>query len=157
MIRVPAIVERIDGNDAWVRLRARSGGCGRCDEPGGCGSAKLGNVFWNPTTLFRVSNRAAAQVGEIVILQLDEAGGFRGAMVGYGLAIVFLLAGAACGTFLASSGAEDLYALVGLIAGLAVSCGITGRLIRRWNVLGGLGVELVRGSECVGAQWGGRE
>lgn len=40
MMEARARILRIENGQAWVKLSGKQGGCGRCDEPGGCGSVR---------------------------------------------------------------------------------------------------------------------
>jgi sigma-E factor negative regulatory protein RseC len=152
MIQISAMVECVDGDDVWVRVRNRTGGCGRCDEPGGCRSSELVYPFKAPTDLFRMRNGVGAKVGEAVNLRVDGRAPLRGALLGYGLAVVFLLVGAALGTLFSPAGSEDLIALLGAMTGLLLAFGLSRWLMQRPDVWGGLGVEMTTASECAEEQ-----
>jgi sigma-E factor negative regulatory protein RseC len=153
MIQIAAVVERVDGGDAWVRVRNRTSGCGRCDEPGGCRSSGLTYPFKAPTDLFRMRNGVGAKVGDMVNLRVDTRAPLRGALLGYGLAAVFLVVGAALGTLFSPVGSEDLVALFGAVTGLLSAFGLSRWVMQRPGVRGELGVEMTTASECAEEQW----
>ncbi|WP_414635648.1 SoxR reducing system RseC family protein [Aromatoleum sp.] len=152
MIEIAAMVESVDGDDAWVRVGNRTGGCGRCDEPGGCRSSGIAYPFKAPTDLFRTRNGLGAKVGEVVSLRVDGRAPLRGALLGYALPVVFLLVGAALGTLFAPAGNEDFAASVGAMIGLLPGFGLSRWLVQRPGVWGGLGVEMTTASECAEEQ-----
>lgn len=121
MIETHAIVTRIEGDEAWVRVSERAGGCGRCDEPGGCRSIGLAQALKGPDPTFRLANPIGAKVGEPVLLRIAEGAPLRGALAMYGLGVALLLIGAACGQAIAPAGGADGFALAGGVGGLAVA------------------------------------
>ena len=40
-----ARVLRVEDDPAWHEMSENAGGCGRCDEPGGCRSVQLAHAF----------------------------------------------------------------------------------------------------------------
>jgi len=149
MIEARAIVLRVAGERAWVRVIDRAGGCGRCDEPGGCRSTKIAYALKAPNEMFELPNRIAAEAGEAVRIRIADGAPLRGALASYGLGACLLLAGAGVGHSLAPTGGADAYALAGGVIGLAVAA-IAGRLLlrsRSWR--SDLQVEMVRDAhEC---------
>lgn len=144
MIEAKAVVVRVEAGRAWVRIIDRQDGCGRCDEPGGCRSVKIAYALKTPTEVFSVADTVGVAVGDRVRVCMADGAALRGALVSYGLGACLLLIGAAVGHSLAASGNEDLSALAGAIAGLAIAV-ILNRVLhrsRRWR--GALKVQLVR-------------
>lgn len=119
MIEVPGEVVELDGAMARVRTRARSGGCGRCDEPGGCGSAKVGSMFRAEHADIWVRNPVEAGIGERVLVCLDEEVSVRAALLGYMIPVVGIVIGAVAGVLVGGTGGGDGAALLGALAGLA--------------------------------------
>ena len=97
-MEVRGTVVRLEGPLAWVRVDGQGQGCGRCDEPGGCRSAKLTHVWRPPVSEFALDNEIGATVGQTVRVMIAEGAALRAALLGYGLPCVSLLAGAALGT-----------------------------------------------------------
>ncbi len=144
MIEASAVVLRVEGGAAWVRVEDRPGGCGRCDEPGGCRSAKLAYAIKGPQDVFRVPEATGVQPGDRVRLHIDEAAPLRGALASYGLGALLLVTGGAVGHVLATPGGEDVAALAGGVAGLAIAF-VVNRMLqrsRRWR--DGLRLTVVR-------------
>ncbi len=149
MIEARATVLRVAGERAWIRVSDRPGGCGRCDEPGGCRSTKIAYALKAPNKVFSVPNHIAAGVGDEVLVRIEDGAPLRGALASYGLGACLLLVGAILGHAVAPAGAADPYALAGGAAGLLAAV-LANRLLlrsRAWRA--GLQVELVRpGTMC---------
>jgi sigma-E factor negative regulatory protein RseC len=144
MIEARAIVLRIAGDRAWVRVTDRAGGCGRCDEPGGCRSTKIAYALKAPNEVFDVPNRIAAEAGEAVRIRIADGAPLRGALASYGLGVCLLLVGATVGHVLAPSGSADPYALAGGALGLAAAAVANRLLLRSRGWRSALQVEMVR-------------
>lgn len=127
MIEVPGEVIEIDGSMVRVRTVARSGGCGRCGEPGGCGSAKVGSMFRSEHADIWVSNAVEAALGDRVLVCLEEEASLQAALMGYMIPVVGIVIGAAAGVMLGGASAGDGAALLGALGGLA-----GGMLVSRW-------------------------
>lgn len=127
MIEVPGEVVELQDGRARVRAAARSGGCGRCNEPGGCGSAKVGSMFRTEHADIWVRNELGVAVGERVLVCLDEGVSMQAALLGYMVPVVGIVLGAAVGVFFAGTASVDGAAVVGALAGLA-----GGVLVSRW-------------------------
>lgn len=137
MIEASAIVVAVEGDRARVRVSDRPGGCGRCDEPGGCRSAKLAYALGAPKEEFVLPNAVGARVGDRVVILMRDGSALRGALLSYGLGACLLLAGAALGHVIAVPGQEDGFALSGGMIGLLLTLGIN-RLLHRsrnWRAL----------------------
>ncbi|NMF98023.1 SoxR reducing system RseC family protein [Aromatoleum toluolicum] len=156
MNEAQGVVERVEGAHAWVRLTERAGGCGRCDEPGGCRSTGLAYALKAPNEVFAVSNSIDVRPGEFVRLRLHDGAPLRGALLGYGLSVGLLLVGAALGSALADPG-TDLIAATGGLAGLAVACGVNRAVFRSRTLRRGFDIEMVRGSAGCGATGAAQE
>lgn len=157
MNEAQGVVERVEGAHAWVRLTERAGGCGRCDEPGGCRSTGLAYALKAPNEVFAVSNSIDVRPGEFVRLRLHDGAPLRGALLAYGLSVGLLLIGAALGSALADPGAQDLIAAAGGLAGLAVAFGVNRAVFRSRTLRRGFDIEMVRGSAGCGATGAAQE
>lgn len=144
MIEAHGVVTRLEDGDAWVLVERHSGGCGRCDEPGGCRSIGLAYALKTPDEEFRLPNRIGAQVGDAVGIQIDARMPLRGAFATYGVAVALLIAGAALGHSLAPVAGEDLVAFAGGASGLAAAIGVNRLLLRSARWRRSLDVELVK-------------
>lgn len=139
MIEASAQVVAVAGGRMTVRVSERPGGCGRCDEPGGCRSIRLTNALGEPNMEFELENRISAQVGQRVLIGIEDGAPLRGALASYGLATLLLLLGAVVGQ---TVGGSDLAALAGGVVGLAAAVLINRGLhrSRRWRHSFGLQV-----------------
>jgi sigma-E factor negative regulatory protein RseC len=117
MIEAPGVVERVGADAVWVRLTAQQTGCGRCDEPGGCGGARIAHAFGKPNEVFRIDQAQGFEVGQSVRLVADERAALYAGLASYGLPTLGAIAGVALGTAVAASSG----AIVGLVAGLGLS------------------------------------
>lgn len=144
MIEASAVVLALEGDRARVRVVDRPGGCGRCDEPGGCRSAKLAYALGQPNEEFVVPNPVGAKVGERVVILLRDGSALRGALLSYGLGACLLLGGAAVGHVIAGQGHEDGFALIGGVTGLLITLGINRLLYRSRNWRAAFAINMVR-------------
>lgn len=145
MIEARGTVLRAAGGRAWISVGERPGGCGRCDEPGGCRSAKLAYALKGPKDVFALPDPIGVRAGDEVLIRIEGGAPLRGALASYGLGAVLLLAGAGAGHALASSSVTaDLYALGGAAGGLIGAFWINRLLMlsRRWRA--GLSVQMIK-------------
>lgn len=120
-MRVKGVVLRVEEGYAWVDVSIAQG-CGRCQEPGGCGGVNIARPFGSASQSVRVCNDIDARPGEPVGVLVEDGLPLRGAMLVYGFPVLGLMAGAALGTAVASAGSSaDLPALVGGVAGCLVA------------------------------------
>ncbi len=131
-----ARVERIEQGRAWLQLNGNAGGCGRCDEPGGCRSVQLTHAFGSPRDRISLPVTSGIRVGDQVRITIADGVPLRAALLSYGLGVVLLLLGAALGTMLSEAAMADLYALFGALAGLALAFALNRVLARsrRWRM-----------------------
>ncbi|MFA9438516.1 SoxR reducing system RseC family protein [Uliginosibacterium sp. sgz301328] len=123
-MQVEAVVTRIDARQAIVKVVKTDGGCGRCDEPGGCRSAMLGEVLGPRCGEYAVDNVLAAAPGARVTLEVPDSAPLRAAVLAYLVPLLLMLCGAAVGQWLTGS---DAWAAVGAMVALALSLGILRR------------------------------
>lgn len=130
VLETRAVIIQIDGNEATVEP-INSGGCSSCRSDGGCGSGKLSQMLCREPRHFKVKNNARAKVGETVLVTFPEAVLLRGALLIYGLPVVFLLLGALLGKqWGAVASNPDGYGLLGALMGLAIGIGLAAVLSR---------------------------
>lgn len=149
MIEAPAEVIRVERDRAWVRITERQGGCGRCDEPGGCRSMRITEAFGPSDKVFAVRDTLGVQQGDRVRLCIPERAPLRAAMMSYGLGVALMLIGAALGSQFAGDGHADAQVAAGAAGGLLLAY-VLNRILarsRRWR--GMLTVSLMRETgEC---------
>lgn len=130
------VVVELDGAFALVEVQ-RQNGCGGCQSQAGCGTATLSKLF-SPsfTAPIRVMNTLDVQVGDRVILSLDESQVVRQAFMAYGLPLIGLFLSAIILKFIAQTLFSmtplqlDLVAILGGAAGLFMGWGLTRKLHR---------------------------
>lgn len=115
-MRVTGVVRRLEEAHAWVDVSV-SGGCGRCNEPGGCGGVNIARPMALPSRSVRVANHIQAMPGDAVAVVVDDGVPLRAALLAYGWPVLGVIAGAAAGTLAASSGQGDALAAVGAVGG----------------------------------------
>ncbi|HRP23347.1 SoxR reducing system RseC family protein [Thauera sp.] len=146
-----AQVLRVEGGQVWLKVADVGGGCGRCDEPGGCRSLQLTQAFGAPRGEFVLPLSVPVQVGDRVLISIPDGAPLSAALASYGLATVLLVLGAAIGNGFAGSGEGDLFAVVGAGAGLAVAWMLNRLLARSRNWRYRLRMELAPAAGCVHA------
>lgn len=125
------VVTRIEGDEAVVELQARAGGCGRCDEPGGCRSGLLSDPFRQQCREYRVENSLGVAPGERVLLRIEDGRAWRAALLAYLMPALLLIGGAAAGRALFQGLSPDAAAAAGGAAGLLAALVALGLFQRR--------------------------
>jgi sigma-E factor negative regulatory protein RseC len=124
VIEETGTVVDVEAGFAWVETRRQST-CGQCSARQGCGSAALARVLGRRRTRVRALDPVTVQVGEQVVLGLEEAALVRGSLAVYLAPLAGLLLGALFGDFLADrlllagEAASILGGLLGAAAGVA--------------------------------------
>ena len=144
-----ARILRVDNEVAWLELADVAGGCGRCDEPGGCRSVQLAHAFGGAEKVFALPLSFPVMPGDQVVISIPDGAPLSAALAAYGLSTLLLLAGAAVGSLLGSDGRADLYGLIGGVAGLALAWWINKALPRSRNWRHRLRMELAPEGACV--------
>lgn len=129
-MRVKGVVQRVEAGYAWVDVSVAQG-CGRCNEPGGCGGVNIARPFAPVSRSVRVINDIEAQPGEAVGVVIEDGVPLQAALLAYGWPVLGVILGAALGAALASADNGDLLAAVGALAGGAVAV-IFGRRRSKW-------------------------
>ncbi|THF67177.1 Fis family transcriptional regulator [Pseudothauera nasutitermitis] len=145
MIEARARVLRVDGEQAWLCIDEQAGGCGRCDEPGGCRSVKISTLFRSPQQTFRVRNEIGAQPGDAVRVCMEDGAPLRAALVSYGLGALLAVLGAALGSALVGG---DPATLAGALGGLLAALGLNRMLARSRRWRGGLRMSVLPAGAC---------
>jgi len=126
MIEQQAQVVSVTEGMAAVRLGGRSG-CAACDDGRGCGAGVFGRLLRRRPVVLELENTVGAHAGEPVIVGLPEQLFLRLAARFYLWPLLFALAGAALGHFLATvllesgAGLADALALAGGLLAAAAS------------------------------------
>lgn len=117
MITESGKVIAIDGDRVWVQT-IRNSACQSCAARHGCGQRALASATGGRANQIRVSNRLNAQVGDEVMLAIDEAALLRASLLVYAVPLLLLVVGAVVGHQV--SGGQDVAAMFGAVAGLGV-------------------------------------
>lgn len=115
-MRVNGVVQRLDAGYAWVDVSVAQG-CGRCNEPGGCGGVNLARPMAPISRSVRVINDIEAHPGESVGVVIDDRVPLQAALYAYGWPVLGVIAGATCGAVAAPGGNADLMAALGALVG----------------------------------------
>lgn len=148
MMEARARILRIENGQAWVKLSGKQGGCGRCDEPGGCGSVQISHAFGMPKDEFSMPVDARFAVGDAVVIRIPDGAPLRAALASYGLGTLLLLVGAALGSLAGGAQHGDALGLAGAVAGLALAWGINRVLPRSRSWRNSLSMELSVEEDC---------
>lgn len=134
MTSVRATVLRVEDGQLWLRLEDRPAGCGRCDEPGGCRSTRLADIFKPHGDVLRIADSLGGRVGDQVIIRVREGTPLRAALLGYGLPVVLMVVMAGLMQRMAPFAAPDGNALTGLVGGLLIGMLAARRFMKgRWH------------------------
>lgn len=124
MIEQIATVVAVEGDAAWVETQRQSG-CGACAMNKGCGAGLFARAFGFHSPQLKVLNIQNIEVGDHVIIGIDEQALVRGSFAAYMMPILFMLGFALLGETASVAWRvvdSDLAAvssgMVGLIVGL---------------------------------------
>lgn len=122
MLESQALIVKIENGATYVEAEAGgSCGSGHCSTSA-CSTAVLTRIFSQQPKALSVSNPIDAQVGETVMLGLEEDAFLKSALLAYLFPLVALFLGALIGLWFAGPTAtRDLYAGLGGLLGLITS------------------------------------
>jgi len=89
MITENAIVIATDNNETWIETQRKSA-CGQCSANKGCGTSVLSKVMGNKLSKMKAINNINAQVGDEVVVGLNENSLLKGAFMTYLFPLLFL-------------------------------------------------------------------
>lgn len=108
---------------AWVATQ-RKAVCDTCAAQKGCGSGVLAKVLGNRLTRVKVANSIGAEVGDEVVVGMDDALLVRTSFAVYAIPLIFMMAGALAGEMLGEAlhwayvdAATAIFGLGGLFGG----------------------------------------
>lgn len=119
MIEEQALVVGVEQDRALLEIVRRTP-CGLCGQTRGCGISVWGKLLGHRSNVFQAVNQLNAQVGDQVVVGVDEKALLASSLAIYGAPLVLVLAGAAIGAWLAPS-AGDAWPLAGAGLGLVAS------------------------------------
>ena len=121
-----AVITRIEGENIWVRMTEAIGGCGRCDEPGGCRSG-LNKSHQQGAPEYMLRDRNTWRVGQSVLIEVDAMAPLIAGLKFYGFPVVGLVVGALLGSALSHrEGLSIFFGFLGLLCGYFFG--------RNWNL-----------------------
>lgn len=100
MITENAIVVSIEDNQTWIETQRQSA-CGQCSANKGCGTSVLSKVVGNKLSTMKAINKINAQVGDEVIVGLNESYLLKGAFMTYLLPLLYMFLFSFVGQFIA--------------------------------------------------------
>jgi sigma-E factor negative regulatory protein RseC len=116
MIEEYAIVTKSAGTTATLEIERRTA-CGLCGQKRGCGNATWGKMLGHDSHDFTAENQINAQVGDSVVVGIDEQAVLNSAFFLY----IVPLAGLLIGTFMADTLFKNqFYVILGAILGLVL-------------------------------------
>jgi len=121
MIETEAVIVKTEHNVAFVETQRQSG-CGHCDPQKGCATSTLSKFFGRKPTFFKALNPGNALAGDVVVIGVADGAVLKSALAIYLMPLIFILAGAGLGNFLATSeSTQDFNALMGAGLGMISS------------------------------------
>lgn len=128
-----AVVSDANEQFIWVQPQRKSA-CGGCQSSQGCGTASLSKLFVQqeakPIPLAKTAISENAQVGDRVLLSLDESKLVKHAFMAYGLPLVGLLMGAVIGQATISLFFDEFGAIAGGFTGIFLAWKLTKKFYR---------------------------
>ena len=118
---------------AWIETEPASA-CGSCPASKGCGTSALASLFGRREAPLRVVNNVNANIGDRVVIGIQEAGLVRGSLAVYAAPLAGLLAGGLSGRYAAGvimPGMAEIASILGALAGLAAGLAWLRRFSRR--------------------------
>lgn len=117
MIEEHAVVTGLDDGQATLEIERRTA-CGLCGQKRGCGNATWGKLLGHKSHAFTAENPIQANVGDSVVVGVDERAVLSTALLLYGVPLLGLMVG----TVLADTFFNnEFYVILGAIAGLVLS------------------------------------
>ena len=99
MIKETAQVVRQTDGHVWLQVQRQSS-CGKCSLSGGCGTSILANYFNRHPQLIKLTNSAELNVGQQVVLGMEEGAMLRGSILVYLLPLLSMLLFAIVGQYI---------------------------------------------------------
>lgn len=116
MIEEYAIVTKSAGTTATLEIERRTA-CGLCGQKRGCGNATWGKMLGHDSHDFTAENQINAQVGDSVVVGIDEQAVLNSAFFLYVVPLVGLLIGTLVADYLFKN---QFYVILGAVLGLVL-------------------------------------
>lgn len=134
LLRESGVVSSIEGDFAYVEAQRQSG-CSGCASSSGCGTSALATLFTSTSqSAIKVRNTHNVQVGDQVLLTLDESRLIKHSFMAYGVPLIGLFLFAVLFSMLsvrflgASESAADIAAIIGGFLGVASGWWLTHKI-----------------------------
>ena len=120
MLEESAIVVKIEHGQTWV-VGTQNNACAACAQKAGCSSTALASVLKKKPV--PVDNELPLQIGDTVVVAIDESVLLRAAFSLYLLPLIALFIGAGCADYLVSDNTAygDLWIASGALTSLALA------------------------------------
>lgn len=122
MITENAIVVSTENGFTWIETQRKSV-CGQCGANKACGTSVLSKVLGNKLSKMKAINKINAQVGDEVIVGLNEKSLLKGAFMTYMLPLLFLFLFSFIGQLIANNfliNNNELFIIVFAVLGFYV-------------------------------------
>ena len=116
MLEEYAIVTACQGNQATLEIERRTA-CGLCGQKRGCGNATWGKLLGHNSHNFTAQNTVNAQVGDSVVVGIEENAVLNTTFYLYGVPLLGLIIGTVAADALF---ANQLYVILGAVLGLLI-------------------------------------
>lgn len=128
MIEEYAVVTKCSGTQATLEIERRTA-CGLCGQKRGCGNATWGKLLGHDSHDFTAENKVNANVGDSVVVGIDEQAVLNSAFFLYVVPLIGLLIGTIVADYLFKN---QFYVIVGAALGLVLGfLWVKGHLIGR--------------------------
>jgi sigma-E factor negative regulatory protein RseC len=128
MIEEYAIVTKCVGSQATLEIERRTA-CGLCGQKRGCGNATWGKLLGHDSHNFTAENSVNANVGDSVVVGVDEQAVLNSALFLYVVPLAGLLIGTLVSDYLFKN---QFYVIIGAVLGLLLGFfWVKGHLIGR--------------------------
>ena len=128
MIEEYAIVTKCAGTQATLEIERRTA-CGLCGQKRGCGNATWGKLLGHDSHEFTAENKVNANVGDSVVVGIEEQAILNTAFYLYVVPLISLLIGTFVADYLFKN---QFYVIVGAVLGLIIGfLWVKGHLIGR--------------------------
>jgi sigma-E factor negative regulatory protein RseC len=128
MIEEYAVVTKCSGTQATLEIERRTA-CGLCGQKRGCGNATWGKMLGHDSHDFTADNQVNANVGDSVVVGIDEQAVLNSALFLYVVPLAGLLIGTLIADYLFKN---QFYVIIGAVLGLVIGfLWVKGHLIGR--------------------------
>lgn len=128
MIEEYAVVTKCSGTQATLEIERRTA-CGLCGQKRGCGNATWGKMLGHDSHDFTADNQVNANVGDSVVVGIDEQAVLNSALFLYVVPLAGLLIGTLIADYLFKN---QFYVIIGAVLGLLIGfLWVKGHLIGR--------------------------